>query len=502
MFKLKRNTDINLLINELEQMEQVPQQEEIYYNQISLKPESDEMKELVDSMNKYIRNMQEKYIKLYEKYQIVTELNNIGTWDLEIKNGEPTENNIYNDIFRHALGYEDENDFPNKFKSWYDSVAPDEANEVTKAFEEHYDKDLQKDYNIEFKSVKKDGSIEWFHGKADTLRNELGEPYRNVGTLVNIHENKLNAIRVQNLLSRLELIEKSLSYSVSTLEGSWGMDLQAEQVENKLWFSPQFKRLVGLDDEASIYELDAWMDLIVSDEREQVKDTINNFLYNQTNQLDLEIKFQMETSPSNPRWFTMLLTVVRDVNGNATLLSGLLRDINHEIERQLYDDRIESEMDDFTNLLSELTGNIRSNTNEATEIAKEHEVTTRSADEAKACIDLTKSITDLIKNISTQTNLLGLNASIEAARAGEQGKGFSVVASEVQKLSLNTAEAVEQIEKILEDISDAVLNIVTSINNMSDKIQSQAVVTEEINATTDHINVMSGKLLELMKEIN
>ena len=75
---------------------------------------------------------------------------------------------------------------------------------------------------------------------------------------------------------------------------------------------------------------------------------------------------------------------------------------------------------------------------------------------------MTKSMTGLIKSISTQTNLLGLNASIEAARAGEQGKGFSVVAQEVQKLSLNTSQAVEQIEQIIEDIYSSVLNIVTS----------------------------------------
>ncbi|WP_068677469.1 methyl-accepting chemotaxis protein [Oceanobacillus sp. Castelsardo] len=95
-----------------------------------------------------------------------------------------------------------------------------------------------------------------------------------------------------------------------------------------------------------------------------------------------------------------------------------------------------------------------------------------------------------------------LNASIEAARAGEQGKGFSVVASEVQKLSLNTSKAIEKVEKILEDINSSVRNIVTSINTMSDKIQSQAAVTEEINSTTKNIHGMSGSLLSLIKKLN
>jgi methyl-accepting chemotaxis protein len=115
---------------------------------------------------------------------------------------------------------------------------------------------------------------------------------------------------------------------------------------------------------------------------------------------------------------------------------------------------------------------------------------------------MTKSITELIKQISNQTNLLGLNASIEAARAGEQGKGFSVVAQEVQKLSNNTSDAVEQIEKIIEDINKSVRDIVLSINKMSEKIQSQAAVTEEINSSTENIHEMSGRLLSLIQKLD
>ena len=117
-------------------------------------------------------------------------------------------------------------------------------------------------------------------------------------------------------------------------------------------------------------------------------------------------------------------------------------------------------------------------------------------------IESTKAVTELIKQISRQTNLLGLNASIEAARAGEHGKGFAVVAGEVQKLSMNTAKAVEQIEQILEAINQSVLKIVSSIDTMSNKIQTQASVTEEINNTTETINEMSAQLLVLIQNLD
>lgn len=502
LFKKRINNDIEKLINEIERLKQQSEQEIPIAQQLSVQMENSDLQRLMGAMNELIATLQTKHESLYVKHQIVTELNGIGTWDLELENGVPAENNNYNQLFRRILGYEDETDFPNVFESWYNTIAPDEVEAVTNAFKEHYSLETKKPYDIEFKSVKKDGSSEWYRAKAQTVRNENGEPYRNVGTLVNIHESKVNTIRIQNLLSRLELIEKSLGYSVSTLEGSWGMDLKNNNSDNQVWFSPQFKRLVGYDENEFEPHVETWLNLVVEEDRESVKNNFNSHLYGNTDQTELDMKFPMKIKNGDDRWFTMLIKTVRDYDGKPTLVSGVLRDINHEIERKAYDEKIESEMNVFTNSLRELAGNINDISNEATEIAYEHAVTTKSADEAKERIEMTKSVIDLIKKVSTQTNLLGLNASIEAARAGEQGRGFSVVAQEVQKLSSSTAEAVEEIEKILEDINSSVRSIVKSINNMSHKIQSQAAVTEEINSTTENLHGMSGRLLSLIEKLD
>ncbi len=113
----------------------------------------------------------------------------------------------------------------------------------------------------------------------------------------------------------------------------------------------------------------------------------------------------------------------------------------------------------------------------------------------------TDEIVRIIQDISSQTNLLGLNASIEAARAGEFGRGFSVVAEEIRKLSNTSKESINKIDNIIKEISGGINAIDSGLDKINDVSQNQSAALQQISASLDEINRTVKELNKLAELI-
>lgn len=110
-------------------------------------------------------------------------------------------------------------------------------------------------------------------------------------------------------------------------------------------------------------------------------------------------------------------------------------------------------------------------------------------------------ITDLIADITEQTNVLALNAAIQAASAGEAGRGFSVVAEEVQRLAERSANATRQIANLVKAIQGDMQDAMAAMERSTQGVVEGARLSDETGTAFTEIDSVTRRLASLIQQI-
>lgn len=148
--------------------------------------------------------------------------------------------------------------------------------------------------------------------------------------------------------------------------------------------------------------------------------------------------------------------------------------------------------------------------NKATETIQKIQEELEDALQKSRSVEQINGLASEILNITSQTNLLSLNASIEAARAGEAGKGFAVVADEIRVLADSSADTVNNIQNISSQVMEAVEELARNASNIIKFINENVMkdydgfieVVEQYEKDADSVNLILDDFATNTQQIN
>ncbi|OIJ10218.1 hypothetical protein BKP35_14010 [Anaerobacillus arseniciselenatis] len=158
-------------------------------------------------------------------------------------------------------------------------------------------------------------------------------------------------------------------------------------------------------------------------------------------------------------------------------------------------------LDHLTNTIESINGHLQSmleKTEEVTTGSKEVERSTfKTQNTTEASIEKVKKMEEvlkIIKQVSSQSKILGLNAGIEAARAGQAGLGFAVVAKEIRKLASESEDSVAGVSVILEEIQEI-------FQTIQEQVETNTAIIEEQTSSMVEMEHLIGVVEKAMTNL-
>lgn len=223
----------------------------------------------------------------------------------------------------------------------------------------------------------------------------------------------------------------------------------------------------------AVYEMRGALRKLVND-MEQVKDS----LVNNMDLLNHIMKENNAVSEDNSATTQKLAEGMEETTASTTMIANNINAIQNNVQDiQELSEKEQQASKEIMTRARELRDNTIASNEKAMQIYQTMRGRTDEAVEKSKVVARIDELTENIREISSQTNLLALNASIEAARAGDAGRGFAVVATEIGTLANQTVQTVDDINRIVGEVNEAVNNMMDCIQVIM-KFLEETVVTD------------------------
>ena len=260
------------------------------------------------------------------KLNLMIKATNIGLWDMEMVKGDPSDPDnefTFSDEFRRLLGFNDETDFPNKFKSQVDCMHPQDRDHVKEVFRKHVlDRTGRSPYDLEYRMIKKNGEIGFFRDVGETLRDTEGNPVHTAGALMDVTEKWKAAIAKEEQLTKNNIMVRAAGL------GMWEMHICPNSSNMHFVFADDLRKMLGYKNEID-FPNDAYSieNATHPNDYERVSDALSSHIFDKTGQTPYSTEYRIKKKTGEYIHIHDSADTLRDADGNPVYTVGAFRDI-------------------------------------------------------------------------------------------------------------------------------------------------------------------------------